>query len=78
MVFIKKKTIIKRGCRSDIGKFSFAHLIVNIRNSLDESIIACDSINGFKNRIDKVLHRRGLYELLIKLLSLFPSIHTEY
>jgi len=46
-------------CRLDIRKFSFAHRIIDVWNSLDESIIACDSINGFKNRIHKFLHGRG-------------------
>ena len=52
------KVVKTRRCL-DIRKFSFAHRIVNIWNGLDESIIVCDSINGFKNRIDKCLHGWG-------------------
>jgi len=40
--------LIKPRCRLDIRKFSFAHRIIDVWNSLDESIIACDSINGLK------------------------------
>ena len=51
--------LLKPRCRLDNRKFSFAHQVIDIWNSLDESIIACDSIKGFKNRIDKFLHGRG-------------------
>ena len=47
--------LLKPRCRLDIKKLSFAHRVIDIWNSLDQSIIACDSINGFKNRIDKFL-----------------------
>ena len=53
------KYLLKPRCRLDIRKFLFAHRVIDILNSLDESIIACDSINGFKNRIDKFLYGRG-------------------
>jgi len=44
--------LIKPRCHLDVRKYSF---VIDIWNSLDESIIACDSINGFKGRIDKCL-----------------------
>ena len=50
--------LIKLRCRLDIWTFSFAHYVTDIWNSLEDSIIACDSINGFKNRIDKIVHGR--------------------
>jgi len=43
----------------DVRKYSFAHRVIDIWNSLEENTIACDSINGFKGRIDKVLYGRG-------------------
>jgi len=49
-------------------KYSFAHRVTDVWNSLDESIIACDSINGFKNRIDKFVHG-----LRAKCWSFLPS-----
>ena len=67
--------VVKLICRLDIRRFSFAHCIVDIWNGLDESIIAQNSITGFKNRIDKFLHSRGLYKPFI---SFLPSIHTKY
>jgi len=47
------------GRYNKLENLSFAHRIIDVWNRLDESIIACDSINGFKNRIDKRLHGRG-------------------
>ena len=46
--------LVKPRCDLDVRKFSFAHRIVDIWNSVDEDIIACDSINGFKNRMDNL------------------------
>ena len=43
----------------DVRNLSFAHRIVDIWNSLDEDIVACDTINGFKNRIDLFVKGRG-------------------
>ena len=51
--------LFKYGCRLDCRKFAFYNRIVNIWNELEEDIIACDSINGFKNRLDKYLKGRG-------------------
>ena len=48
--------LIKPRCRLDIRKFSFSHKIVDIWNSLDNCIIACDSTNSFKTRIYKFLY----------------------
>ena len=39
--------LIKPRCRLDIRKFSFAHRVIDICNSLYDNIIACDSIDGF-------------------------------
>ena len=51
--------LIKPRCCLDIRKFSFAHRVIDIWNSLVDNITACDSINGFKNRINTFLHGRG-------------------
>ena len=39
--------MVKPRRRLDVRKFSFVHRIVDIWNGLDESLNACDSINGF-------------------------------
>jgi len=52
------KLIIPR-CHLNVRKYSVAHRVIDIWNSLEESTIACDSINGFKGRIDKLLYIRG-------------------
>ena len=51
--------IVKPRCRLDVRKYSFAHSVVDMWNSLDEGIVACDSINSFKNRLDESLYCRG-------------------
>jgi len=51
--------LIKPRCHVDVRKYSFAHRVIDIWNSLEESIIACDSINGFMGRIYKFLYSRG-------------------
>jgi len=35
-------------------------IAVYIWNSVDDSIVACDLVNSFKNRVDKFLNFRGL------------------
>jgi len=37
--------LVKPRCHLDIRKFSFARRVVDIRNSLNDNLIACDSIN---------------------------------
>jgi len=56
-------TSVKPRCRLDVRKYSFAHRVVDVWNSLDENVIACDSLNGFKNRLDKFLHGRNKFVL---------------
>ena len=51
--------LVKPRCRLEVRKYSFAHRVIDIWNSLDDNTIACDSLNGFKNRIDKFLIGRG-------------------
>ena len=51
--------IIKSSCRLDLRKFAFSHRVINVWNTLTEDIIACDTINSFKNKLDKFLNGRG-------------------
>ena len=69
--------MVKPRCRLDIRKFSFAHRIVDIWNGLDESIIACDSINGFKNSIDKICTVKGLSKFFVSLYTLSVDRNRE-
>jgi len=63
--------LVKPRCHLDFRKYSFAHRVINIWNSLDDSIIACDSINGFKGRIDQLLYVRA--RVYRSLSSFLPS-----
>jgi hypothetical protein len=51
--------LFKTMCNLDCRKYAFAHRIVEMWNSLDEDAAACDSLNGFKPRIDNILQSRG-------------------
>jgi len=52
--------IIKSLCRLALRNFAFSHRVINVWNTLTEDIIiACDTINSFKNKLDKFLNGRG-------------------
>ena len=51
--------LVKKGCHLDCRKFCFSFRIVNTWNSLSNDVIACDSVNSFKIRLDKWLKGRG-------------------
>ncbi|MGE5822757.1 MAG: reverse transcriptase domain-containing protein [Nitrososphaerota archaeon] len=51
--------LFKSGHRLVCKEFAFSHRIINVWNRLDEEIIACDSVNSFKSRIDKFLYGQG-------------------
>ena len=45
--------LTNRRSNIDIRKYSFCFRIVNLWNSLPENVVTVDSINGFKNSLDK-------------------------
>ena len=45
--------------RLDLRRYSFAHRIVTSLNRVPSSVVECDSLNTFKNRIDKRFMRVG-------------------
>ena len=51
--------LFKKGCKLDCRKYTFSQRIVDTWNSFDEDTVACDSVTGFKVRIDKFLQSRG-------------------
>jgi hypothetical protein len=67
--------VVKHGCNLDIRKFSFSHRVVNTWNSLSEDIVACDSINSFKAKLDEFLACRGFIKALLK--AFFPHNLTK-
>ena len=51
--------LFKENCNLDIRKYCFAHRIIENWNSLDEEIIACNTVNTFKSKLDTFLTNRG-------------------
>lgn len=45
--------LIKPRCNRDVRKYSFTNRVVDIWNSLPNSVIGAKSVNQFKNRLDK-------------------------
>lgn len=45
--------LVKSRSKYDIRKYSFGSRVVNLWNSLPDSVILCDTVNSFKNRLDK-------------------------
>ena len=45
--------LLKQRCNFDFSKFSFTNRIVNIRNSLPNTLVEVDTANKFKSRLDK-------------------------
>jgi len=40
-------------CHYDLWKYSFTVRIVNLWNSLPENVVSANTVNTFKNRLDK-------------------------
>ena len=45
-----RKLLVKR-CHYDLRKYFFSNRIINIWNSLPDSIVMVDTVNQFKNRL---------------------------
>ena len=52
--------LVKPGCQLDVRKFSFAHRVVEMWNSLNDRTVACDSTDSFKNKLDKFVYSLGI------------------
>ena len=58
-----KYKLIKDSFHCDVRKFSFTSRIVNVWNSLPNSVIDVDSVDIFESRLDKFwLHQDVLYD----------------
>ena len=47
--------VVKIRFLTDLGKFTFSNRVIDYWNGLPVHALDCDNINGFKNRLDKVL-----------------------
>jgi len=45
--------LFKQSCHYDLRKFSFTNRIVNIWNSLSNTVVEADTVDKFKLRLDK-------------------------
>ena len=46
-------TLVKKQSRLDVRKFSFSQKTINVWNKLSAECVHANSVNMFKNRIDK-------------------------
>jgi len=47
-----RKLLVKR-CHYDLRKYFFSNGIINIWNSLPDSVVMADTVSQFKHRLDK-------------------------
>ena len=53
--------LFKHRFNCNIGKFSYVNRIVDEWNNLSEDVISCNTVNAFKNKLDRYLREcRGL------------------
>ena len=56
----EKKLYLKHG-QKNVRKYSFSLRVVDHWNSLPDDVLTCDTVNSFKNRIDKIYENRDIY-----------------
>ena len=52
-------TLVKKQSRLDVRKFSFSQRTINAWNKLSTECVHANSVNMFKNKIDKYLDKAG-------------------
>ena len=52
IVSVYRKLLVKR-CYCDLRKYIFSNRIINIWNSLPDSVVMADTLNQFKHRLGK-------------------------
>ena len=56
-------------CKYNLRKFSFTIRIVNLWNSLPDSVVLADSVNLFKNKLDELwISKEVYYDWKVELL----------
>jgi hypothetical protein len=51
--------LFKPSCKLDCRKYCFSHRVVDVWNQLPDSVVACNTVDSFKNRIDKFMDSQG-------------------
>jgi hypothetical protein len=51
--------LVKPGCRLDCRKFSFSRRVIDVWNGLPIEVINCNTVNGFKNKLDCFMISQG-------------------
>jgi len=72
--------IHKQRCHLDVRKYFFSDRVVNRWNKLDQDIVDCESVNGFKNRLEKWREMKMgfFYGLPVSPPSLEASLDLEF
>jgi len=52
-VINNKYKLVQHHCHYDVRKFNFTNRVVPIWNSLSNHVVSADTVNTFKNRLDK-------------------------
>ena len=63
------KKLFKSRPRLDIRKYSFSHRVVDIWNSLSDSVINAGTLNTFENRLDSSGGHRTFYIIVKRQLQ---------
>lgn len=51
--------LVKPRCRLDCRKYFFSHRVIDLWNKLPENVVACNTVNSFKHKVDIYLTGQG-------------------
>jgi len=60
-----KYKLQKSLCQYNIRKYSFSSRVVNMWNTLPNDVVEADSVNTFKNRLDKYWFNQDVFLILM-------------
>jgi len=62
-----KYKLVQHHCHYDLRKFNFTNRVVPIWNSLSNHVVSADTVNTFKNRLDKFwLNQEVIFNYMYK------------
>jgi len=58
-----KFTLVQHHCHYDLRKYNFTNRVIPIWNSVSNHVVSAETVNTFKNRLDKFwLYQEVLYD----------------